>query len=123
MVSTNKIIQTSGIDLWEAWIDTQTIGASQESILYVVGEFFGTEAHPPRLVRKRVQPQPFELHLELVLLHDVDETTEVYYSEVLTNYCPYQEVIIYMHTTIIARMDVENTETPIANYNPLSSCL
>jgi hypothetical protein len=88
MLSTNKIIQTTGIDLWEAWVDTQVSGTKQESVLYVVGEFFGTEAHPPRLVRKKVQPQPFELHLEMVMLNDVDETTEVYYSEVVADFCP-----------------------------------
>ncbi len=109
MVSINKIIQTKGIDLWEAWIDQQVIGSRSKTMLYVVGEVFVNKGNQPVLLKRNQQPQPSELRLELVGQGSHLQTEEIYYSEVVSNeYCPYSEVLIYNDNTLVATIEIES---------------
>ncbi|MEJ7913072.1 MAG: hypothetical protein WKF70_07955 [Chitinophagaceae bacterium] len=109
MVSINKIIQTKGIDLWEAWIDQQVLGSRTRTMLYVVGEVLVNKDRRPVLLKRNHQPQSSELHLELLGQGSHLQTEEIYYSEVVSHdYCPYTEVLIYSDNTLVATIEIES---------------
>ena len=110
MLSTNKVIQTQCIDLWEAWIDDQVIGATPRILLYVMGEVYTHADGHPELVKKELQPASSELHLELVGIGANYRTEEVYYSEVVTPSMPYRTVIIFCNGTAVARIPIETLD-------------
>ena len=110
MLSINKVIQTQCIDLWEAWIDDQIIGATPRILLYVMGEVYTDQLGQPELVKKEFQPDASELHLELVGLGAHYKAEEVYYSEVVTPSTPYRSVAIFYNGVAVARIPIETLE-------------
>jgi hypothetical protein len=110
MLSINKVIQTQCIDLWEAWIDDQVIGATPLLLLYVMGEVYTDHEGSPELVKKELQPVESELHLELVGLGAHYQTEEVYYSEVVSSSTPYRTVVVFYNGNAVARIPIETLE-------------
>jgi len=107
MLVINKIIQNKGVDLWEAWIDDQVIGSGPRVMLYVVGEVFGSKNNMPKLVKRASQPQPSELHLDIIGQGSTSDIEEIFFSEVVPDYCPYNEVVIYNDDVAITSIEVE----------------
>ncbi|HEY0057863.1 MAG TPA: hypothetical protein VGB56_01945 [Flavisolibacter sp.] len=110
MLSINKVIYTQCIDLWEAWIDDQVIGATPRILLYVMGEVYTDGLGQTELVRKEFQPEASELHLELVGLGTSHKAEEVYYSEVVTPSTPYRRVVVFYNGVAVAKIPIETLE-------------
>lgn len=98
-------------DLWEAWIDRQTIGSTTVQMLFVLGEAAPTINYPkPQLIRKHAYTLAKELHLEIVTdaSPQLDAPTEVFYSEVLSNKSQYQCIKIFVGKTLVTTIyDIE----------------
>jgi hypothetical protein len=107
-----NMTHTQGIDLWEAWIDKQVIGAQLHNMLYVVGEVFADKKSSPRLIKKNTQDHPNQLQLQIVVPNTAGANIEeVYFSEVIQKDCPYKEIVVFSDNEIIAAiMDIETVE-------------
>lgn len=97
------------VDLWEAWIDTQT-ATNEAATLYLIGDIFTNDRLAKPFFRKRNDTIPETLSLEIIpgITSEDGYLTEIMYSEELKYVDQYKNIFIYAGNELITQIaDIE----------------
>jgi hypothetical protein len=98
------------VDLWEAWIDLQTVTNGNAATLYLIGDVFTDDRFAPPYFIRREHNNPKILALEILpgITSEDGYITEVMYAEELDHLNQYTAIFVYAGGELVARIqDIE----------------
>ncbi len=93
------------VDLWEAWIDTQT-ATNGAATLYLIGDIFTNDRLAKPFFKKRKHTIPEILSLEILpgITSEDGYMTEIMYSEELHHIDQYKIIFIYAENELVFKI-------------------
>ena len=112
MNSNHMLIQPKqqNVDLWEAWIDLETINSGGTATLYLIGDIFTENTLAKPFFKKREDFIPEVLSLEILpgITSEDGFVTEIMYSEDLQKVDQYKTIFIYAGNELLTQIqDIE----------------
>ena len=95
------------VDLWEAWIDLQTVTNGGAATLYLIGDVFTDDrfAQPYFIRREHNNPRILALEILPGITSEEGYITEVMYAEELDRLNQYTAIFIYAGGELVARIN------------------
>src|SRR5215203_5657707 len=93
------------VDLWEAWIDSQT-ATNGAATLYLIGDIFSNDRLAKPFFEKRKHSSPGILSLEILpgITSEDGYITEIMYSEELHQPDQYTAIFIYAENELVFKI-------------------
>ena len=93
------------VDLWEAWIDTQT-PTNGAATLFLIGDIFSNDRLAKPFFKKRMHSTPGILSLEIFpgITSEDGYITEIMYSEELHHLDQYTSIFIYAENELVFKI-------------------